>query len=108
MLMFKRRKRNLSVPAHVVSADGEALVVEVETNNVNYKKGQIATAIVSTRERGIGGKMVNVSDVVAQGPISDIRGKYITIRSNRNNIIVSRKAALEAKKNKSIIKVNVR
>ena len=49
--LFKRRKRNLSVPAHVVSTDGDVLVVEVETNNVNYKKGQIATAIVSTRER---------------------------------------------------------
>lgn len=106
--MFKRRKRNLSVPAHVVSTDGDVLVVEVEISNVKYKKGQIATAIVSTRERGIGGKMVNVSDVVAQGPISDIRGKHITIRSNRNNLIVSRKAALEAKKNNSKVKVKVR
>lgn len=52
--------------------------------------------------------MFNVSDVVAQGPISDIRGKHITIRSNRNNLIVSRKAALEAKNNKSKKKVKVR
>ena len=47
-----------------------------------------------------------VSDVVAQGPIAEVSGKRVTICSSRNNPIVSRRAATEAKKHDT--KVNVR
>ena len=52
------------------------------------------------------GKPVIVSDVVAQGPIAEVSGKRVTICSSRNNPIVSRRAATEAKKHDT--KVNVR
>ena len=52
------------------------------------------------------GKSVVVSDVVAQGPIAAVSGRLITIRSRRNNPIVSQNAATEAKERAT--KVNVR
>lgn len=66
----------------------------------------MVVATVSTKEKTTEGKPVIVSDVVAQGPIAEVSGKRVTICSSRNNPIVSRRAATEAKKHDT--KVNVR
>lgn len=66
----------------------------------------MVVATVSTKEKTTEGKPVIVSDVVAQGPIAEVNGKRVTICSSRNNPIVSRRAATEAKKHDT--KVNVR
>ena len=104
--MFKRKKRSLSAPARIVSADGNKVVVEVEIDKAKYRRGQVVVATVSTKEKTTEGKPVIVSDVVAQGPIAEVSGKRVTICSSRNNTIVSRRAATEAKKHDT--KVNVR
>lgn len=54
-----------------------------------------------------GGKLVDVSDVIAQGSITDIQGKNITIRSNSNNLLIYRKAKMQAKKSNAKVKVKV-
>ena len=36
--MFKRKKRSLSAPARIVSADGNKVVVEVEIDKAEAKK----------------------------------------------------------------------
>ena len=104
--MFKRKKRSLSAPARIVSADGNKVVVEVEIDKAKYRRGQVVVATVSTKEKTTEGKPVIVSDVVAQGTIAEVNGKRVTICSSRNNPIVSRRAATEAKKHDT--KVNVR
>lgn len=38
--MFKRKKRSLSAPARIVSADGNKVVVEVEIDKAKYRRGQ--------------------------------------------------------------------
>lgn len=106
-MMFFRKKKKISVPAYIVSTHGNDIVVEIEADNIKYKKGQIATAIVSTKQKAFRGKMVDVSDVIAQGPITDIKGKNITIRSNSNNLLISRKATIQAKKNNAQVRVKV-
>ena len=78
--MFKRKKRSLSAPARIVSADGNKVVVEVEIDKAKYRRGQVVVA--------------------------EVNGKRVTICSSRNNPIVSRRAATEAKKHDT--KVNVR
>lgn len=104
--MLKRKKKSLSVPAHIVSTNGNEMVVELEIDKTKYKRGQMVVATVSTREKTLVGKPVLVSDVVAQGKIAEISGKRVTICSSRNNPIVSRRAATEAKERAT--KVNVR
>ena len=101
--MFKRKKRSLSAPARIVSADGNKVVVEVEIDKAKYRRGQVVVATVSTKEKTTEGKPVIVSDVVAQGPIAEVNGKRVTICSSRNNPIVSRRAATEAKKHDTIL-----
>lgn len=54
-----------------------------------------------------GGKLVDISDVIAQGSITDIQGKNITIRSNSNNLLIYRKAKMQAKKSNAKVKVKV-
>ena len=48
--MFKRKKRSLSAPARIVSADGNKVVVEVEIDKAKYRRGQVVVATVSTKE----------------------------------------------------------
>ena len=49
--MFKRKKRSLSAPARIVSADGNKVVVEVEIDKAKYRRGQVVVATVSTKEK---------------------------------------------------------
>lgn len=97
--MFNLKKRRLNLPAHIVSAENNKVIFEVKSNGLKYKKGHIAMVTVSTKEKAVGGKKVIVSDVVAQGPISDVSGKQVTICSNKNNTTISEKALMEAKNN---------
>lgn len=105
--MFKRKKESLSVPAHIVSTAGNHVVIEVEIDKAKYKKGQRVVATVSTEERTSEGKPIIVSDVVAQGAIAEVSGRRVTICSNRNNPIVSRKAATKAQKHSEKVSVRV-
>lgn len=104
--MLKRKKESLSVPARVVSTDGNVVVVEVEMDKAKYKRGQRVVATVSTKEKTSEGKQVIVSDIVAQGAIAEVNGKRVTICSSRSNPVVSRGAATEAQKHST--KINVR
>ncbi|RKI99552.1 hypothetical protein [uncultured Parabacteroides sp.] len=105
-MFVKEKKRNQSVPARIVSTNGNEVVVELDVDKTMCKRGQLAVATVSTKGRTLRGKSVVVSDVVAQGPIAAVSGRLITIRSRRNNPIVSQNAATEAKERAT--KVNVR
>lgn len=105
--MIKRKKTSLGVPAHIVSADGNEIVVELEMDMTKCKRGQMVVATVSTKEKNLEGKHVVVSDVVAQGPIAEVSGKRVTISSSRNNPIVSLSAATEAKERAAKVKVRV-
>lgn len=105
--MFNRRKEILSVPAHIVSTDGNEVVIEVEIDKAKYQRGQRVVATVSTKEKTSGGKQVIVSDVVAQGAIAKVDGKRVTICSSRSNPIVSRRAATEAKECAARVSVRV-
>lgn len=105
-MLFNRKKKNISIPAHIVSADENKVVIELEIDKAQYRKGQMVVATVSTREKSSRGKPLIVSDVIAQGPIADISGKRMTISSSRKNPIVSQRAAVEAKNQAA--KVNVR
>lgn len=105
--MFKRKKESLSVPARIVSTDGNQVVVEVEMDKAKYKRGQRVVATVSTTEKTSEGKSVIVSDVVAQGAIAEVDGKRVTIFSSRSNPIVSRRAATEAQKHSAKVSVRV-
>lgn len=105
--MIKRKKEVISVPAHIVSADGNEIVVELEIDKAKYERGQRVVATVSTKEKTLGGKSVIVSDVVAQGAIAAINGKQVTISSSRRNPIVSTRAATEAQKHSSKVSLRV-
>lgn len=104
--MFKRKLANLGIPARIVSTDENKTVIELEINKPKYKRGQMAVATVSTQEKTLQGKPIIVSDVVAQGLISEVNGKLVTICSNKSNPIVSRRAAINAKEHAT--KVNVK
>ena len=58
--MFKRKKRSLSAPARIVSADGNKVVVEVEIDKAKYRRGQVVVTTVSTKEKTTEGKAVIV------------------------------------------------
>lgn len=105
--MLKRKKESLSVPARIVSTEGNKVVVEVEVDKAKYKRGQRVVAIVSTNEKTLEGKPVIVSDVVAQGAIAEVNGKRVTICSSRRNPIVSQRAATEAQKHSAKVSVRV-
>lgn len=105
--MLKRKKERLSVPACIVSTDGNEVVVEVKMDKAKYKRGQRVVATVSTKEKTLEGKPVIVSDVVAQGAIAEVNGKRVTIRSSRCNPIVSQRAATEAQKHFAEVSVRV-
>lgn len=106
-MLIKEKKKNVSVPAYIVDTNGNEVVVKLDVDDAMYKRGQIAVATVSTKGRTLGGKSVVISDVVAQGPIAAVEGPLVTIRSNRNNPIVSRSAAIEAKENATKVRVKV-
>lgn len=105
--MLKRKKESLSVPARIVSTEGNKVVVEVEVDKAKYKRGQRVVAIVSTNEKTLEGKQVIVSDVVAQGAIAEVNGKRVTICSSRRNPIVSQRAATDAQKHSAKVSVRV-
>ncbi len=100
-------KIKLNTLGKVVSANEDTVVVKIDADGRKYKKGQIVVATVSSKEKTLRGKTVIVSDVVAQGPIKNIIGNRVTICTNRNNPIVSRKAAMDARKAGSLVKVKI-
>jgi hypothetical protein len=107
MVMLKRKKKSMSVPARIVSTNENKLVVELDIDKAKYKKGQMVVATVSAKEKTLGGKPVVVSDVVAQGPIEDITGKCVTICTRKRNPIVSQRAAVDAKQHAKTVSVRV-
>lgn len=105
--MFERKKRSLSTPAYVVSTNGDKMTIELKKDMAGYKMGQTVVATVSTEGMTSKRKPVIISDVVAQGSITDIKGNHVTIRSNKNNPIISQRAAAEAKKSATEVIVRV-
>lgn len=39
--MFFRKKKKISVPAYIVSTHGNDIVVEIEADNIKYKKDRL-------------------------------------------------------------------
>ena len=105
--MFKRKSKIDNVNAYVVSEEGNKLVIEFEGDKGEYFKGQRVVATVSIPKKTALGREALVADVIAQGIISDISGRRITICSKKNNPIISRKALMEAKKGSAVVNMKV-
>lgn len=105
--MISKKRKHLVVPGRIVSTAGNRVVVECETDKTKYKKGQIVVATVSTEEKTSDGKLVMVSDVVAQGHIENVLGNVVTISTRKRNPIVSQRAMKDAEKNAKQVRVRI-
>lgn len=100
--MLEKRKAS-DVFGYIVSIEGNKMTIEMD--KFIYEIGQKVSAIASTKENTSKGRPVIVSDVVAQGKIVGVDGRQITICSSQYNPIISTKAAMEALKHSTKIKV---
>lgn len=101
--MRKTKARGTHVTGQIVSVDKDKVVISVETDDKVYKKGQLVRATVSTTRKTALGRNAKIAEVIAQGAISEVSGKMITIHSKSSNPIISQKAIQAIGKPKTIV-----
>ena len=103
--MFKVKERGKYVKGRIVSIDKDKIIISFDSEDFKYKKGQRVRATVSTTRKTALGKNAKISEVIAQGTISEVVGKTVTIHSKCSNPIISQKALLIAGKPKAVVNV---
>ena len=103
--MLKTKARGKYVTGHIVSVDKDKVVISVETDDKVYKKGQLVRATVSTTRKTALGRNAKVSEIIAQGAISEVSGRMVTIHSKSSNPIISQKAIQARGKTKAVVNV---
>ena len=103
--MFRAKAKGMCINGHVVSVDKDKVVIAVE-NGAACQKGQRVRATVGTMRKTALGRNAKVSEVIAQGTISAVSGRNVTIHSKSSNPIVSQRA-LRTTSNSDVV-VNIK
>ena len=103
--MFNSKARGKYVKGHIVSVDQDKIVISFDSEDSAYKKGQRVRATVSSTRKTALGRNAKISEVIAQGIISEVEGKTVTIHSKSSNPIISQKALLSVGKPKAVVSV---
>lgn len=103
--MFKAKAKGKYAKGHIVSVDQDKIIISFESEDSSYKKGQRVRATVSTTRKTALGRNAKISEVIAQGTISEVEGNTVTIHSKSSNPIISQKALFAAGKPKAVVNV---
>lgn len=75
--------------ASIVKFGENDVIILLESDGKEYKIGQKIMATVPVSRKTGRGRWANIAEVVAQGTVTNVEGKKITIDSKRNRPIIS-------------------
>lgn len=95
-------KRKL-VKGQIVSVDDDKIVVAVKRPKLTNEIGKFVRVTIPAKVKTTTGQYITISHILAQGQISLANGSEITINSKSSDLIIAKRARLDAGNTKPIV-----
>ena len=99
----KQKKSSRKILGCIASANDHKVIVTLSENAIPYRKGQRIMLSIPNERKTASGKVLKVSEVVAQGKITAVSKDTVTILSKQANPIISKSALHENQGKNSMI-----
>lgn len=99
----KKRCSRRKLKGHIVSSNDHSVTVKLAEESIPFQKGQRLTVSIPSKRKTASGRVLNVSEVVAHGVITDVTKNTVTIHSRKTSPMISKSALKENEGKENLI-----